>query len=69
MPLHEDRPDRVAARPDGTVVRNLTDEEYAATYDRPGRELHTIPADALEAAEREAPEHVPADYTPPEPEQ
>lgn len=30
--LHEDDPGRVVRMPDGRVVRNLTAEEYDATY-------------------------------------
>jgi hypothetical protein len=37
--------------PDGRVIRNLTDEEYAATYHEPGTTGgHQIPADVLAKA-------------------
>lgn len=32
MPLNTDEPNRAVTMPDGRVVRNLTDDEYAATY-------------------------------------
>ncbi|MBN9607866.1 MAG: hypothetical protein BGO26_06760 [Actinobacteria bacterium 69-20] len=50
MPLHDDPTDAVAL-PDGRYIRNLTDAEYAATYDDPGTTGgHEIPADVLAAA-------------------
>jgi hypothetical protein len=46
--LHEDDPNRVTAREDGTQVRNLTAEEYAASY--ADGTPHTIPPDVLAKA-------------------
>lgn len=48
MVMHTDTPDSAVTLPDGRVIRNLSDEEYAATY--ADGEPHGIPADALAAA-------------------
>ena len=56
MPLHDDHPEAQVVL-DGKVIRNLTEEEYLATYTEPGTTGgHEIPADVLEQAEREADE-------------
>lgn len=45
MPLHKDEPDRSVTLPDGREVKNLTAEEYDATYAE--GEPHTIPDDVM----------------------
>lgn len=44
--LHEDDPDAELRYADGSVVRNLTAEEYAATYAE--GTTHGVPAEALQ---------------------
>lgn len=51
-PLHQDRDDSEVVTEDGRVVRNLSAEEYAATY--ADGEPHSIPADVLADLEAEA---------------
>lgn len=46
---HNDEPDRVVQMPDGRLVRNLTPDEYAATYSE-GTPCHAIPDDVLAQA-------------------
>ncbi len=51
LPLHQDAPDAEVSTPAG-VVRNLSADEYAASY--ADGEPHAIPDDVLAAAEAEA---------------
>lgn len=51
-PLHDDDPAAEVTTDDGRVIRNLTAEEYAATY--ADGEPHSIPADVLADLEAEA---------------
>lgn len=50
--LHTDDPARTTTREDGTPVRNLTAEEYAASYN--DGTPHTIPPDVLAKAVADA---------------
>jgi hypothetical protein len=50
--LHTDDPARVTTREDGTEVRNLTAEEYAATYAQ--GTPHVIPQDVIAKAVADA---------------
>lgn len=45
MPLHKDEPDRSVTLPDGREVKNLSADEYDATYAE--GEPHTIPDDVM----------------------
>lgn len=47
-PLHWDDPTRTVTLPDGRVIRNLTVEEYNATYAE--GTTHGVPADVLAEA-------------------
>ena len=49
---HNDETDRAVQMPDGRLVRNLTPEEYAATYAE-GTPCRSIPDDVLARAEAE----------------
>src|SRR4051794_39095977 len=51
-PLHDDHGDSEVVTEDGRIVRNLSAEEYAATY--ADGEPHAIPADVLAELEAEA---------------
>lgn len=47
--LHQDDPARTTTGPDGRPIRNLTAEEYAATYAE-GTGGHALPDGMLETA-------------------
>lgn len=51
-PLHDDDPDAQAVTADGRVVRNLSPDEYAASY--ADGHPHTIPPEVLEQLDAEA---------------
>jgi hypothetical protein len=50
--LHTDDPQRTTTRADGTEVRNLTPDEYAASYAE--GEPHRIPPDVIARAVADA---------------
>jgi len=50
--LHQDDPTRATTREDGTAVRNLTPDEYVASY--ADGTPHTIPPDVLAKAVADA---------------